>query len=69
MEKIKVHMLLWYGNIPNLPSWFKDREDGEITIEQIKELYDSGVNVMLKHYKDDPEVMLLAVDTARFNQR
>lgn len=82
-KKIKVNMFEWVGGLCKAPrndrnpipwvppSWWKNRSDAEITVSQLMELYDSGINVMMKHSEDDDgnASMLLAVDDRRFNQR
>ena len=69
-EKIKVRMWVWVNldHSKKLPAWFIDRQEAEITFEQIKELYDTGYNVMMKH-GDDTHPMLLAVDYRAFTSR
>jgi hypothetical protein len=63
---MKVRMVEWIGGIKNLPSWFKNGEDIDISYDQIKELYDTGNNIMLCHSGDDS---VLFVDNKRFTQR
>ena len=69
---MKVYMFKWVGRIENLPEWFKNQEIADVSLEQIKELYDTGNNIMLRHWKhpdSDEPIMMLAVDNGRFNQR
>lgn len=70
-KKIKAVMISWVGDIKKLPAWFKDREEAELTWDQIKELYDLGNNIMVKHWKftDNSIGMFLAVDNKSFTQR
>jgi hypothetical protein len=63
---MKVTMAQWVGGIKNLPLWFKSGEDKDVSLEQIKELYDTGNNVMLFHSGDQTT---LFVDNKRFTQR
>ena len=35
------------------PSWWKDRIEADISLEQLKELYDSNINVMMAHSYDE----------------
>lgn len=64
---MKVRMVQWVGGIKNLPTWFKCHEDLDISWEQIKELYDTGNNVMLVHSDDFDNILF--VDNKRFTQR
>jgi hypothetical protein len=85
---MKVHMFVWNRRQADekypVPSWFKDNEDADITMDQVMELYNLGHNIMLKHMnrqinffdknktvepKPNEEKMMLAIDWARFNQR
>jgi hypothetical protein len=53
-----------------LPDWFAHQTTIDISWEQIKELYDSGINVMLKHcFETDPSEMIVFVDDQGFGQR
>lgn len=63
---MKVFMSNWVSPDKRLPAWFKDNEEAEITLEQLKELYDTGLNVMLYHNGDSN---VLYVDHLRFSQR
>ena len=64
---MKFIMCEWAYGCKNLPSWFKHDQEADLTIDQIKELYDTGNNVMLCHGKDG--VNILFVDDRRFSQR
>jgi hypothetical protein len=79
---MKVHMFEWVGGLCKLPrsktpmrwtppSWWVNGGEADITPDQLKELYDSGINIMIKHSsdRDDNPYTLLAVDDMRFNQR
>jgi len=63
---MKVHMAFWVGGYKNLPSWFVDGQEADITPDQLMELYSTGINVMLYHVKDDT---ILFVDDKRFTMR
>jgi hypothetical protein len=56
----------WIFDLPNLPAWFEHDKEVDISLEQIKKLYDTGYNVMLCHQKDGD---ILFVDNKRFGQR
>ena len=65
---MKMRMVEWVGGeIKNLPTWFKSGEDLDISWEQIKELYDTGNNVMLCHNSDNEHTIY--VDNKRFTKR
>jgi hypothetical protein len=63
---MKARMVEWVGGIKNLPMWFKSGQDSDISWEQIKELFDTGNNVMLSHSGND---IVIFVDNKRFTQR
>lgn len=65
---MKVSFYNWCGTAKNLPDWFKHQEEGEVTWEQIQELYATGNNIMLMHHSDGSGTTL-AVDDRRFGQR
>lgn len=64
---MQARMVEWVGGIKNLPTWFKSGEELDISWEQVKELYDTGNNVMLVHSGN--ENTYLFVDNRRFTQR
>ena len=64
---MKVLMAKWVGEIKNLPSWFKHDEEADVSWEQIKELFDTGNNIMLYHSRDG--YIGLYVDNKIFTQR
>lgn len=69
---MKVIMYEWYKGIKNLPSWFKDDQEIEIDFDKIKELFDTGNNVMISHIKGHMPgevVAVLWVDDKQFTQR
>ena len=59
-------MAIWAYGTENLPSWFKHNEEIDVSWEQIKELFDTGNNVMFNH---SGEKVILWVDHKRFTQR
>lgn len=63
---MKTRMVEWVGGIKNLPSWFSSGEDIDLSFEQLKEIYDTGNNIMLVH---SGETNVLFVDNKRFTQR
>ncbi len=63
---MKLHMFEYVGGIKNLPSWWKNNEAADINLDQIKELFDTGNNVMLYHSIDKDYLM---VDDKMFKQR
>ena len=77
---MKVITCCWTGEketVSKLPSWFQHVTDHtkieviDVSWEQIKELYETGLHVMLYHVKDSPDdyEMILYVDHKRFYQR
>jgi len=40
----------WFRGTKNLPSWFKHGEVVEASWAQIQEIFDSGNDVMIRHY-------------------
>lgn len=68
---MKASMIEWVGGIKNLPAWFKHGEEKDISLEEVQELFNTGNNIMLCHYKSesDEDCVFLAVDDKRFTQR
>lgn len=69
-NKITVFMYYWFTADEfkklQLPSWFKDRETAEITWDQLRELYDTGASIALKHTKNGST---LGISLTGFYQR
>lgn len=63
---MKFIMHNWVSPDKRLPEWFKDNEEIDLTLEQLKELYDTGLNIMLYHFD---KRNILFVDSKRFSQR
>lgn len=69
---MKVKLAKWVGNIPNLPSWFIVDKVIDITFDQLIELYNTGNNIMLRHWsctECTSDCALLFVDNKNFGQR
>lgn len=71
VDRLYVLMVEWVGGIKNLPTWFKHGERAHVTWDQVKELYDTGNNVMIRHYHNNDSGLdaALYVDDKGFNQR
>lgn len=63
---MKVIMFNWAFQAKNLPEWFKHDEEADVTTDQMMELFSTGNNIMLTHFKDG---VILFVDNKRFTQR
>jgi prepilin-type processing-associated H-X9-DG protein len=63
---MKVLMCVWVDKPSNLPEWFKEDEEAEISWEQIGELYATGCQVMVKHASGSN---ILFVDAKAFTVR
>lgn len=46
---MKAILLQWKDKPANLPSWFDHTKEMDISWDQIQELYECGVNLMIKH--------------------
>lgn len=67
---MKAYLLDWHNRCKNLPSWFVSRTEVEnLSLEQIKELYATGNNVMLIHAANEDGIDIVAVDIGRFGMR
>lgn len=64
---MKVFCAEFVGGIKNLPTWWKNNTEMDVTPEQIIELYNTGNNVMLNH--STVQGTILWVDDRRFTQR
>lgn len=64
---MQVKLRNWAGTAKNLPQWFKDESVIDITLEQIKELFDTGNNLMLCH--DINNDIIVFVDNRCFSHR
>lgn len=65
---MKVVMAYWVGGYKNLPAWFVDKGEIDITPEMLMELYATGINVMLYHVGVGDDTILF-VDDKRFTMR
>ena len=66
---LKVLMCNWYGkkNVENMaPSWFVHDQTLEISWDQLKELYETGLNIKLSHKENG--LSLLGVSDTGFGQ-
>jgi len=70
VDKLYVFMVKWVLDVKNLPTWFKHGERAHVTWDQVKELYDTGNNVMIRHTDSGSEFdAALYVDNKGFTQR
>jgi len=66
---MKASLYIWRHNPPNLPTWFQHKAIAEVSWEQIKELYELGINVKLINTSDISEIdIILYVDTGLFTR-
>lgn len=63
---MKTLMCVFVDKPANLPEWFKEDFEEEVSWEQISQLYDAGCQVMIKHANT---TNILFVDAKNFNQR
>lgn len=59
---MKANTFIWYETNTlkaKLPEWFHHNTISEVSWEQVQELFATGLNVMLKHTKDNDEDLTL----------
>lgn len=67
---MKAILIQWVNRPTNIPDWFEHTKEMDISWEQIKELYESGANVMIKHDRLGGDLTaLVCVDDRGFTQR
>lgn len=67
---MKAILVQWTTRPANMPDWFQHGNEIDITWDQIRQLYEAGANIMIKHDRLGGDVTaMVCVDDRGFSQR